>query len=423
MPATNEELIETEKAVPQGPKSLWLNLDYMLLWSGQMVSNVGTQVSTLAFPLLVLALTHSPAEAGLAGALRGLPYFIFTLPGGALIDRWDRKRVMILCDTGRALSLGSIPLAFALGHLTILQLYLVALIEGTLFVFFDLAETAALPQVVSKEQLPAATAQNQVAFGITSLLGPPLGGLLFSLQNILPFLADAVSYAVSVLSLLFIRVRFQQARVARRRRLVAEIAEGLQWLWRQPVLRTMAFLNSGLSAIGYGTPLIVIVLAQQQHASPALIGGIFAVGGISSISGAFLAPHIQRRFRFGQAIIGLWWLYAAMLLLHALASTPLILALVVGAFLLVDANYNIVQFSYRLALIPDELQGRVNSSFRLISYGLRPVGIALTGVLLQDIGAISTILVFGGCYSMLALWATLSPAIRKSGRLSEATER
>ena len=401
------------------PTPLWRNRDYMLLWSGQAISSIGSGVSQLAFPLLVLALTGSPAQAGLAGALRGLPYFIFTLPGGALIDRWDRKRVMILCDAGRALSLGSIPVAFALGHLTILQLYLVSLIEGTLYVFFDLAETAALPQVVSKEQLAAATAQNQVAFGITSLLGPPLGGLLFSLSRILPFLADAVSYAISVFSLLFIRTKFQQERVVAPRKLRVEIIEGLKWLWCQPLLLTMAFLNSGLSAIGFGTSLIVIVLAQQQHASPTLIGAIFAVGGIISILGAFLAPLIQKRLRYGQAIIGLWWLYTLTLSLYALASTPLVLTIVLGAFLLVDANYNIVQFSYRLALIPDEMQGRVNSAFRLISYGLRPVGIALTGILLQDIGAISTVLLYSGCYVVLALVATLSPHIRKAGWLSD----
>ncbi|HJT57172.1 MAG TPA: MFS transporter [Ktedonobacteraceae bacterium] len=419
MPSTRADTTNREVMERRPTKSLWRNRDYMLLWSGQAISSIGSGVSQLAFPLLVLALTGSPAQAGLVGALRGLPYFIFTLPGGALIDRWDRKRVMILCDAGRALSLGSIPVAFAFGHLTILQLYLVSLIEGTLYVFFDLAETAALPQVVSKEQLSAATAQNQVAFGITSLLGPPLGGFLFSLQSILPFLTDAISYTVSVLSLLFIRVRFQQERVAARRKLRVEIVEGLKWLWHQPLLRIMAFLNSGLSAIGFGTPLIVIVLAQQQHASPTLIGGIFAVGGISSILGAFTAPHIQKRFRYGHAIIGLWWLYTLTLLLYALAASPLALAIVLGAFFLVDSNYNVIQFSYRLALIPDELQGRVNSSFRLISYGLRPVGIALTGVLLQDIGAVATVLVFGGCYIALALTATLSPHIRKSGRLSD----
>src|SRR6202790_4001061 len=141
---------------------LWRNRDYMLLWGGQIVSSVGTRVSQLAFPLLVLALTHSPAQAGLIAALRGLPYALFILPAGAMVDRWNRKRVMILCDTGRAIALGSIPVALLPGHLTILQLCIVSLVEGTLFTFFNLAETACLPQVVSKDQLTGAVAQNSV---------------------------------------------------------------------------------------------------------------------------------------------------------------------------------------------------------------------------------------------------------------------
>src|SRR5579883_3054515 len=140
--------------------SLWRNRDFMLLWSGQLISSIGSQVSQLAFPLLVLAITRSPAQAGIAGALRGLPFAILCLPAGALVDRWDRRRVMLLCDSGRAIALGSIPLAFWLNRLSFIQLCLVALIEGTLFTFFSLAEAACLPRVVSKEQLPSATAQN-----------------------------------------------------------------------------------------------------------------------------------------------------------------------------------------------------------------------------------------------------------------------
>ncbi|HYX48849.1 MAG TPA: MFS transporter, partial [Ktedonobacteraceae bacterium] len=186
---------------------LWHNRDYLLLWFGQTISSIGSGVSELAFPLLVLALTHSPAQAGFASALRTLPYFIFTLPGGALIDRWNRKRVMIFCDTGRAISMASIPVALVFGHLTLVQLYIVSLLEGSLYVFFDLAETASLPRVVSKEQLPAALSQNQVTFGITNLLGPPLGGFLYTLGRAIPFLVDAISYLVSVISLLFIKTK------------------------------------------------------------------------------------------------------------------------------------------------------------------------------------------------------------------------
>jgi len=391
----------------------------VLLWSGQTVSSLGSGVSQLAFPLLVLALTHSPAQAGIAGALRTLSYFIFTLPGGVLIDRWNRKWVMILCDAGRALSLASIPVALVLRHLTIVQLYLVALLEGSLYVFFDLAETASLPRVVSKEQLPAAISQNQVAFGITNLLGPPLGGVLYTLGQAVPFLTDALSYLASVFSLLFIRTKFQLERVGAPRRLWAEMVEGMKWMWHQPILRTMAFLNSGWSALGFGFSLLVIVLAQRQHVSAPFIGVLFAIGGGTSILGAFLAPLLQRRLNYGQAIIGLWWLYVLAWLLVVIAFTPFALGAVVAFFFLVDSIYNIVQFSYRLALIPDELQGRVNSAFRLISYSLRPVGIALTGVLMQLMGIVPTAAVFAVILALLALLASLNPSIRKALPLAQ----
>jgi len=398
---------------------LWHNRDYLLLWFGQTISSIGSGVSELAFPLLVLALTHSPAQAGFASALRTLPYFIFTLPGGALIDRWNRKRVMILCDAGRAISMVSIPVALVFGHLTLVQLYIVSLLEGSLYVFFDLAETASLPRIVPKEQLPAAISQNQVTFGISSLLGPPLGGVLYTLGRAVPFLVDAISYLVSVISLLFIKTKFQMERVVAKRTLRTEIVEGMKWLWRQPLLRVMAFLNSGWSSLGFGFSLLVIVLAQGQHLSPPFIGILFAIGGVSSILGASIAPLIQKRLRYGQAIIGLWWLYVLVWLLVALVHTPIALGAIVACFFLVDSIYNIVQFSYRLALIPDELQGRVNSAFRLISYSLRPVGIALTGVLMQSIGSMQTAIIFAIILLVLAIIASLNVNIRKALPLAE----
>ena len=177
-----------------------------------MISAVGSRVSMLAFPLLVLALTHSPAQAGLIAAMRGLPYALLILPAGALVDRWNRKRMMILCDIGRAIALGSIPLALVLGRLTIAQIYVVSLVEGTLFTFFGLAETASLPQVVSKEQLPTAAAQGMVIDSVSELIGPSIGGVLYGIGRAVPFLTDAISYGASVLSLLFIRAEFQEDR-------------------------------------------------------------------------------------------------------------------------------------------------------------------------------------------------------------------
>ncbi len=394
--------------------SLWRNRDFLLLWSGQTVSMIGSGVSELAFPLLILALTHSPAQAGLVGALRTLPYFIFTLPGGVLVDRWDRKWMMIICDAGRALSLFSIPLALALGQLSLLQIGLVAFIEGTLFVFFDLANTASIPQVVAKEHLSAAIAQNQMTFGLTSFLSPPIGTLLYSISRPLPFLADAISYIASVVSLLFIRTPFQQERTVSTRNAYGEMVEGIRWLWHQPLLRLMALLNCGLSGFSWGLPLLLIVILQQYHASATTIGILFALIGIGHLLGSPLAPMVQKRFSYGLAVSVLFWLYPLTTILFTLTPNVIIMGTIFLMLGIVDSIYNVVQFSYRLAMIPDKLQGRANSAFRLISFSTRPLGIGLTGVLIQQIKAVPTLWIIAAALAALALITTLSPHIRKA---------
>ena len=393
-------------------RSLWRNRDFMLLWAGQTVSTTGSQVSQIAFPLLILALTRSPAQAGIAGAMRTIPYLVFSLPVGALIDRWDRKRVMVLCDAGRTVALGSIPLALALGRLSIAQIYAVSLVEGTLFVFFNIAEVACLPRIVPKEQLPAATAQNQTIWAAASLVGPSLAGALYQVQRMLPFVADGVSYAASVVSLLFIHSEFQGERTVRGGRLWAEVGEGLRWLWEHPLIRYIGFLTGGINFVWAGFPLLVIVLAQGQGATPFAIGLLFAVQGIGAIVGSIAAVQLQKRLRFGPAIIGSVWAWTVVWPLLAIAPNPALLAVVTGLLSLSGPLYDVVQFSYRLSLIPDELQGRVNSVFRLLAFGFQPLGFALCGVLIERIGPGATVLVFFAAMLVLAVATALNPHVR-----------
>lgn len=398
---------------------LWRNRSYMLLWSGQAVSTIGTEISTVAFPLLVLFVTNSPAQAGLMGAVRALPYLFFSLPAGALVDRWDRKRVMIVCDTGRAIAMGSIPVALALNHLSLAQLYIVSAVEGSLFVFFNIAEVACLPRVVSKEQLPAATAQNAATEGTATLVGPALGGALFGLHALLPFVADAVSYAVSVVTLFFIPARFQGERNAEARRsLRKEIAEGLVWLWHQPLIRFIAVLT-GVTNIP-GLVLIIIVVAQDQmHASSLVVGLIFTIGGIGGIIGAAIAPWVQKHAPFATVIIGMMWLWTLLFPLYALAPNPVWLGVVVAAAFVSGPVYNVVQMSYRLALIPDELQGRVNSVFRLIAFAGQPIGLAVTGFLLEAFNPLVTVLAFMAIQAFVSILATVNTHVRNAKPLSE----
>jgi predicted MFS family arabinose efflux permease len=391
----------------------------MLLWSGQVVSTLGSAASYVVYPLLILAMTDSPAAAGIAGALSSIPYLLFSLPAGALIDRWDRKRVMILCDLGRALTVITIPIALWLEVLTLWQIYAAAFIEGSLFVFFNIAEVAALPRVVSTAQLPEAAAQNEAAFGAAHIIGPAFGTALFQVfGRAAPFLADAVSYLISVFTLSLIRTDFRASRPAAAGSLRAEILEGLRWLWGQPLIRYMAFLTGSINLVNAGTGLIVIVLAQELGARPLDIGLIFSIGGIGGVLGSLIGGQVQKRFSFGQVIVCTLWIDAVMFPLYALAPAYLLLGVVFALMYFVGPIYNVVQFSYRLALIPDALQGRVNSSFRLLAFGMMPIGAALSGFLIERAGAIATVLVFSLWFTLLAIMTTLNRHVREARPLA-----
>ncbi len=401
------------------PIPLWKSRDYMLLWSGQVVSTLGSTATSIVFPLLVLALTNSPAAAGVASALHAAPYLIFSLPVGALIDRWDRKRVMINCDVGRAIAVLTVPVAVWLDALTIWQLYLVAFIEGSLFVFFNIAEVAVLPRVVPAAQLPQAAAQNEAAFATVHIVGPSIGTFLYqTLGKGTPFIADAISYVMSVVSLLLIRTEFRLAKAVSQGPLQAEIVEGLRWLLHKPLIRYMAFLTGGLNLVSAAVPLIVIVLAKEMGARDVEIGLIFSVGGIGGIIGSLIGGRIQKRFSFGQVIIAVIWLEALLFPLYALVPQFSLLGAIYALIYTMSPIYNVVQFSYRLSLIPDSLQGRVNSTFRLIAFGFMPLGAAISGFLLEWIGAVPTILFFTLWYLVFAILTTLNRHVRNARPLA-----
>jgi len=406
-------------------RSLFHNRDFMLLWGGQVVSTLGSMTCHVIYPLLILALTDSPAAAGIAGALRFIPYLMVSLPVGALIDRWDRKRVMILSDLGRALAVGSIPIAMAFDALTLGHVYLVCFFEGALFCFFNIAEVAALPRVVPRAQLPEATAFNEAGYGIAGIVGPPVGTILYqAFGRAVPFVADALSYVVSLFSLAFIRTPFRTAATAdsaaSKRDLGAEILEGLRWLWGKPLIRFMAFLTGGVNLAFSAMPLITIVLAKEMGADDAAIGVIFGISGVGGILGSLVGGRIQRRFTFGQVIAATIWIQATAFLLLVVVPGYFWIGAMCAIAGFFGPVYNVVQFSYRVALIPDALQGRVNSVFRLLAFGFIPVGAALSGVVIEEFGARAAVFVFAGCLFFFAILTTLNRHVREAAPLERA---
>jgi MFS family permease len=414
--STFEKTPEQPEKVQQTPVKkilpLWHNRDYMLLWGGQVISSLGTQVSGFAFPLLLLALTHSPLLAGLSFALHSIPYLLFSLPAGALVDRWDRKRVMISCDVGRTICLASVPLAAFLGVLTPWLVYSASLVEGILFVFFNIAEAACLPRIVPKSQLAEANAQNLATESIAIIFGPVIAGAFYTLSRTFPFLADAISYAVSFISLSFIKTPFQEQRTASSRSLWREVSDGISWIWRQPLIRFLALVSTGRNFVGSGFVLLVIVLAQKQHISPFYITFIFTIGGFGSVAGSLLAPVMQKKMSFGLAL-GLvsWWL-ALLIPLYLLASSVILLGTITAGIFIGTINQTVLLTNYRQTLVPDNLQGRVNSVYRLVIFTGQPLGALITGWLLQQLGVVWTIWIYAFIFGIIAIAVVLNPHVR-----------
>ncbi|HEX6819653.1 MAG TPA: MFS transporter [Ktedonobacterales bacterium] len=413
-------------ARPPSP-SLWRHRDFLLLWGGQALSDIGGEVSLLAYPLLVLAFTHSPAQAGVVAALRAAPAMVLSLPAGALVDRWDRRRVMLLCDLVRALSIVSIPLAALFGALTIWQLYATSLIEGSLAVVFELAESAAVAQVVAREQLGSAIARAEFVEGTTALVGPSISGALYTLGAMIPFVADGLSYVVSLVTLTLIRTPFQNERSPaprsaptlpshtrpRKRSGIAQMTVGARWVVRQPFILTMTLLM-GAGAFGMsGGSLVIIVLAQQQHASAAVIGLIFAAFGVGAIGGSLLVPRLKRHLTVGQSILLSRWYFALSWPLFALLPNPFVLGAQQLGSGVVEPIEDVAYFSHRLHLIPDDLRGRVLSVCRLVPGTLRPLGLALTGILIQRLGVFPTVWLQWGWLLLTTALVTVVPYVRR----------
>jgi MFS family permease len=384
--------MDTE-VIPHQPVSLWRNRDYLLLWLGQAVSSLGTSCTQFAFPLLMVGLTRSIAAAGLAYSLGQLPYVLLSLPAGALVDRWPRKRVMLFCTCCLMVCVASIPLALLLtsGPLRLLLLYAIAFGLGAISLFDELAKLAARAWVVPKSQLTTAVAQNELIVGSCSLLGPALGSWLFSISRLLPFVTDALSSLILLSSLLSIRSPMQDERRTERHHLLLEVREGLTWLWSQKVIRSIVLISSYVNFTITASVLLVLAIVQQQHLPSVLYGLIVAAGGVGNLLGTALCPPLQRRIRFGRTLCCALIVFVFVFPLYGFITTPLLLGAVEASIALSDSIRAIFMDSYRFAVVPDALQGRVSSVYRLILFSVLTIGSSALGLSLEHLGVLPTV--------------------------------
>jgi MFS family permease len=393
------------------------NREFMLLWSGQALSELGSQVSVVAYPLLVLAVTGSPAKAGVVGFARTLPIAVLALPAGALADRFNRRHVMVVSDGLRALALASIPISLAAGSVSFGLIVAVALIDGSGFVVSYVAERGALRQLVTAEQLGEAVTRNESRTFAAMLAGPPLGGVLFGLGRAVPFLADAISYAASTVTMLLIRSDFQEARDDTR---PGDIWEGVRWIWRTPFFRVCALLFAGTNPVFTGVYLLVVVLAKQHGASSSLVGVMLGIAAAGGFLGALLAPWLQRRLTPRFVLMAESWILVLAIPWLLLAHNALLIGLIVALAELVTPVTNSIVVGFRVALAPDHLQGRVQAAATLISFSAGWLGPLAIGFLLENAGATATILALTGWVLLFAAIATTSRAFRHPPSLTGA---
>ena len=394
------------------------NRDFMLLQAGQLLSNAGTQTSSIAYPLLVLAVTGSAAKTGVVSFARILPAALFALPAGLAADHWNRKWLMIVADGIRVLAIGSLAAAILHHSAPFWTIVVVAFVEGTGSAVFSASYPGALRAVVPKRQLPAAAGAQTGRQAAVQLAGPPLGGALFALSRALPFLVDAVSYAFSTVSLLAMRTPFQEERELDLSRLRSRLAAGFRFLWGQPFLRTCALLFGLANFIGPGLLLAVVVIGTRQGLSGGEIGLLVAAFGACLLAGSFLSPLIRRLLPVRAVLVlELWtWVGCAVFLVW-----PSVYALTAGLLptaLAIPSTDSVVH-GYRIAMTPDRLLGRAESARSTISLLIAPLGPLAAGLLLGAVSARATIAVFAAFGLVLAVWGTLSPSIRAAPELDQ----
>jgi hypothetical protein len=393
----------------------------MLLEIGQLLSNAGTSSTSIAYPLLVLAVTHSPAKAGIVGFARTFSWALFTLPAGLAADRWSRRRLMIAADGVRVLAIGSLAAAISLDRVAFWQIVVVAFVEGSGAALFRGAQPGALRAVVPVQQLPAAVAVGTGRGAAVGLVGPPLGGGLFGIARALPFLVDALSYAFSTFALLAMRTPFQEEREPHLVSVRSRLAEGFRFVWSRPFLRTCALLFGLANFIGPGVLLAVVVIGRQQGLSGGEVGGLIAAFGACLLIGSVLSPLVRRLLPVRAVLLLELWTWFGSAAFLVWPSVYVLTAGILPTALAIPSTDSVVH-SYRIAMTPDRLLGRAESVWTIIALLIAPLGPLTAGVLLSSVSARATIAVFAVVGVVLAVWGTLSPSIRTAPSLDQPHE-
>ena len=400
-----------ERLRPRGV--LWRDADFLRFWSAQTVSQFGSQVSGIALPFVaVLTIKATAFQIAALSAVEFLPFVLLTLPAGVWVDRLRRRPLMIVADWGRALALGSIPIAYALGGLTLAQLYVVGFVVGSLTVFFDVSYQSYLPSLVSRDHLGEGNTKLEFTRASAQVSGPGIGGLLVSAVTA-PYaiVVDAASFVASALFATSIRKPEPQAPVSseERQKMRGEILTGLRYVARHPIMRPflwqIGLQNFFINMVG---ALLVVYAVRELHLTAATVGLVFSLGNVGLLLGAPIAQGLATRFGIGPTLVWGGFVTGASYLLVAVASHGVAIPLLALAQFCWSAGailYFINGISLIQAITPDRLLGRVNASRRFVVWGVIPAGNLLGGLIASEFSVHTAIWVgaIGGALSILPL--------------------
>lgn len=406
-----------EPAAPK--KNLWHSPEFLKFWAGQTISELGSHITRDGLPLLaVITLGASASQMGLLNAVGSVPVIMFSLFAGVWVDRMRRRPLMITADIGRALLLGSIPLAAITGWLSMTQLFIVVPLAGILSIFFETAYHAYLPGLVERDNLVEGNSKLALSGSITEILGPGLTGML--VQTITAPLAiffDAVSFIFSAISLASMHKPEQPTPpVEQRQAVFQEAREGLKAVFHNPVLRALALAATTTSFFGSFIGVLYALYAIRiLKITPAALGFSIAVGGVSSLLGSLLAVPMAKALGLGRTLVIALWISALFTLLIPLAGsfpTLSLLLLILAQFGdMMGTIYFINSMSLRQSITPDRLLGRVNASISLLAGGIGPLGALVGGLLGDRLGIQTTLIIAGGGLMLSGLWLLIGPIL------------
>lgn len=389
--------------------------DFWKFWAGETVSSFGNSITLFGLPLLVFQLSGSAVSLGITFALFGLPHLLFGLLIGAWVDRVDRKRVMIVVDILSAIVVAAVPAGAALGVLSIGLIYAVAFLSATLSIFFQAAQFAAIPSLVDRAELVAANGRIQASFSAATVAGPLLAGALLvfvPLERLL--LIDSATFLVSAVMLALIARRFDTGPRAVASSLRADVAEGLRYVLRHPVLRSISVMMALINFVGVTAYAQLVLLAKQRFgASDAEIALLFAADGAGVVLLSLAAGPLRRRWSFANVALGALMLNG--LLTIALAYAPVYPAAVVLAALASGLGilFNINSGSLRQAIVPQHMLGRIITIAMVLAWSANPLGATLGGIVVERVGDVSSVYaVIGGAIFLIALWFRLFSPLR-----------